>query len=169
MRLQSWYGPKKERYWVVDENTSGTGNDDTAKRALENASKRPDEQDEIVKGIRHWQGQATKRRLTLQAKPLPYELDSWLNFTKWHAVLRRSKHDMLRTYEFVRYPEPEDRRLHRLLYAWDMVRARALDTLEDVDHKDALKWWVSPKNEMACQNPFELPQSAKTLDKYSRT
>lgn len=36
----------------------------------------------------------------LQVEPLAYELDSWLNFTKWHAVLSRSRFDMLQTYEF---------------------------------------------------------------------
>lgn len=106
--------------------------------------------------------------MTLQVKPLAYELDSWLNFTKWHVVLSRSKHNILQTYEFLRYPESKDTKLHRLLHAWDVVRARALDTLENVDHKDALKWWVSPKNEVASQNPFELPQSARTLDQYSQ-
>jgi hypothetical protein len=42
-----------------------------------------------------------------------------------------------------------------------------LDTLEVTDHKDALKWWASPKNEAASQRPFELPQNAKTINKYS--
>ncbi len=37
VRLQSWYGPKRERYWVVDEGTDGIGN--SAKRALEDAAK----------------------------------------------------------------------------------------------------------------------------------
>ena len=49
-----------------------------------------------------------ERRLRLQTEPLAYELDAWLNFTKWHAVLSRSKHDMLRIYEFLWYPEAED-------------------------------------------------------------
>ena len=48
------------------------------------------------------------------------------------------------------------------------IKARALDTLKDVDHRDSLKWWVSPKNKMASQHPFELPQSSRTLDKYNR-
>ena len=104
----------------------------------------------------------------MEVKPLVYELDAWLNFTKWHAVLSKSKHDILQTYEFLRYPGPEETRLRRLLRAWDIIKARALDTLEDTDHKDALKWWVSPKNEVASQHPFELPQSSKTLDMYSR-
>ena len=75
---------------------------------------------------------------------------------------------MLGTYEFLRYPGPEELELHRLLLAWDRIRERALDTLEHVDHRDALKWWVSPKNEVASQHPFELPDKSSTLTKYSR-
>jgi len=39
--------------------------------------------------------------------------------------------------------------------------------LAATDHMDILKWWVSPKNEVASQRPFELPQNAKTVTKYS--
>lgn len=56
----------------------------------------------------------------------------------------------------------------RHMRAWDLIKARALDTLKDVDHKDALRWWASSKNEVASQHPFELPQSSRTLDKYNR-
>lgn len=163
VRMQSWYGPKRERYWVVRDAVNGLG------EAPNGRDEATSDFDEIEEGIRRWQDEAMERRLRLQTEPLAYELDAWLNFTKWHVVLSRSKHDMLQTYKFLRYPEAEDKRLRRLLRAWDVVRARALDTLEDVDHKDALKWWVSPKNEVASQNPFELPQNAKTLDQYSRT
>jgi hypothetical protein len=31
-----------------------------------------------------------------------------------------------------------------------------------------VKWWGSPKNEVASQRPFELPQNSKTLEKYSQ-
>jgi len=44
---------------------------------------------------------------------------------------------------------------------------RCLDTLAATDQKDALKWWASPKNEAASQRPFELPQNATTVEKYS--
>ena len=106
--------------------------------------------------------------MAMQANLAYTELDSWLRFTKWHAVLSKSKHDMLKTYEFLQYPGLEETELHRLLLAWDRIRERALDTLESVDHKDALKWWVSPKNEVASQHPFELPDKSSTLTKYSR-
>ena len=166
VRLQSWYGPKRERYWVVDEGAAAV--EHVMRRPEDDGMKAMDEGDEIEEGIWRWQDEAMKRRLRLQTEPLAYELDAWLNFTKWHAVLSKSKHDMLQTYRFLRYPEADDKRLCRLLRAWEVVRTRALDTLENVDHKDALKWWVSPKNEVASQNPFELPQNAKTLGQYSR-
>ena len=79
------------------------------------------------------------RRLTLQVEPQVYELDLWPNFTKWHGVLSNSMHDMLQTYKFLRYPGSKETKMLRLPHAWDRIKARALDTLEDVDHKDALK------------------------------
>ena len=48
-------------------------------------------------------------------------------------------HDMLQTYKFLRYPGSKETKMLRLPHAWDRIKARALDTLEDVDHKDALK------------------------------
>ena len=179
VRLQSWYGPKRERYWVVRdatersrEGTNATNGSGHATSGVNEATNRQDDATDSLDGIkedvRRWRGEATIRRLTLQVEPQVYELDSWLNFTKWHSVLSKSRHDMLQTYKFLCYPEPEETKMLPLLRAWDIIKARALDTLEDVDHKDALKWWVSPKNEVASQNPFELPQSARTLDQYSR-
>lgn len=126
------------------------------------------ELDGIKEDVQRWRDEATERRLKLVTTPLVFELDSWLNYTKWHAVLSRSRYDMLQTYDFLRFPGPEETRLRHLLRAWNLIKTRALDTLEDVDHKDTLKWWVSPKNEVASQHPFELPQSSRTLDKYSR-
>ncbi len=197
VRLQSWYGAKRERYWVVEESGRGAGeatkenNDATngsdeatkgsgeatngcggATKGSGEATNGQDDATKELDGIRadvqRWRAEATERRLTLRVKPLVYELDSWLNFTKWHAVLSGSKYDMIRTYKFLQYRRPEETKLRRLLRAWNLINARALDTLEGVDHKDALKWWVSPKNEVASQHPFELPQNSKTIDKYSR-
>jgi hypothetical protein len=42
---------------------------------------------------------------------------------------------------------------------WERILTCCLDTLEAVDHKDTLKWWASPKNEVASHDPFELPQN----------
>ena len=36
------------------------------------------------------------------------------------------------------------------------------------NYKDILKWWASPKNEVASQQPFELPQD-RTVIRYSQT
>jgi hypothetical protein len=43
---------------------------------------------------------------------------------------------------------------------------RCLDILESIDHRDVLKWWASPKIDAASSYPFELPQSAQTIEKY---
>ena len=57
--------------------------------------------------------------------------------------------------------------MERVLRAWRRIFERGLDTLAATDQKDVLKWWASPKNEAASQRPFELPQNAKSLEKYS--
>jgi hypothetical protein len=94
-------------------------------------------------------------------------MDSWLQYTKWNEVLSQSKHNLVKTFHYTRMPDPDEPQLERLLRAWNRILERCLDTLEATDHKDALKWWGSPRNEAASQRPFELPQNAKTIDKYS--
>ena len=83
----------------------------------------------IKEDVQRWRDEATERRLKLVTMPLVFELDSWLNYTKWHAVLSRSKYDMLQTYDFLRFPGPEETRLRHLLRAWNLIKTRALDTL----------------------------------------
>jgi hypothetical protein len=98
-----------------------------------------------------------------------FEIDSWLQYTSWNAVLNQSKHNMLKTTTFAHEPnantdEPE---LSRVVRAWKRILERCLDTLAAMDQKDTLKWWKSPKNEAVDQRLFELPQNAKSVDKYS--
>ena len=103
VRLQSWYGPKRERYWVVNEGTCGADGKAEGHGSAEDATKGSERVvDKIEEDIRRWQAEATERRLALSAKPVAYELDPWLNFTKWHTVISRSKHDMLQTYPYWR-------------------------------------------------------------------
>ena len=102
------------------------------------------------------------------ARPAEVEVDPWLQYTKWYRVLNKSKHDLVRTYAFLREPDHDEIKLHRLIRAWKRIFERCLDTLEATDHKDVVKWWGSPKNEVASQRPFELPQNSKTLEKYSQ-
>jgi hypothetical protein len=106
----------------------------------------------------------------LQDVPI-VELDAWHQYTKWNEVLSQSKHNMVKTFQYTRKPNADDReeeaKLNRVLRAWRRILERALDTLAAADQKDALKWWASPKNEVASQNPFELPQNSKSVDKYS--
>ncbi len=118
--------------------------------------------------IQQWEEAKKERRLTLLNRPPVVELDPWIRYTKWYEVLERSKHNLIRTYEFLRVPDPDELELQRVIRAWKRVKERCLDTLAATDHKDVLKWWASPKNDVASQRPFELPQNAQSLDKYSR-
>jgi len=91
-----------------------------------------------------------------------------LQYTKWNEVLGQSKHDLVKTAQFARVADPDEPELGRVLRAWSRIFQRCLDTLAAADQKDALKWWESPKNEAASQRPFELPENAKSISKYSR-
>ena len=95
------------------------------------------------------------------------EIDAWLRYTQWNVVLEQSKHNIIETYTFACEPDVDEPELARVLRTWNRIVERGLDTLAATDHKDTLKWWRSPKNEAASQRPFELPQNAKTITKYS--
>ena len=86
--------------------------------------------------------------MTLLARPTADELDPWIRYTGWNEVLLQSKHSIVKTHEFVRVPNLEEPELVRLLEAWNRILNRCLDTLAATDHKDTLKWWASPKNEV---------------------
>jgi hypothetical protein len=74
---------------------------------------------------------------------------------------------LVKTHEFAYKHNPNKPELERVLRAWRGILERCLDTLAATDQKDAMKWWGSPKNEAASQRPFELPQNAQTVEKYS--
>ena len=50
VRLQSWYGPKRERYWVVNEGAAAV--QDVTRRPEDDATKAADKGDKIEEGIR---------------------------------------------------------------------------------------------------------------------
>ncbi|KAK6611228.1 hypothetical protein H4I95_02024 [Botrytis cinerea] len=163
VKLQCWFGTKRGRFWIVDEakgqeqerqvsramtrdvgeetDDSGDGNDDSEK----SESDQDDIEDQIVQDIEKWKGEAQERRLrTLKEVPV-VEIDSWLRYTKWNEVLSQSKHNLVETSRYTRMPDPEEPQLERLLYVWNRILERCLNTLEAIDHKDTLKWWASPK------------------------
>jgi hypothetical protein len=186
VKLQSWFWEGKERYWVVDENKQdeqerqaqratiqdvGEESDESEAHSNDESDSNDDSQeeinDQIVKDIEKWKTEAQERRLTLLKKVPVVEMDSWLQYTKWNEVLSASQHNMVKTFQFTREPDADEDELRRLLHAWRRILERSLDTLAATDHKDALKWWASPKNEAASQRLFELPQNAKSVEKYS--
>jgi hypothetical protein len=184
VQLQSWFGEKRERYWVIDESQQiaqerqahraairdigeESGNSDNADSSNEEHGQ--DEiDDQIIQEIENWKAKAQERRLQAMKDVPTVEMDSWLQYTKWNEVLSQSKHDLVKTHQFTREPDPNEPKLERVLRAWRRIFDRSLDTLAATDQKDALKWWASPKNEAASQRPFELPQNAKSVEKYSR-
>jgi hypothetical protein len=190
VRLQSWFGEKRERYWVVDEsqqiaqerqarraairdvgeesnpevnisNSSNSESEDSQDNSLSNCL------DDIIEDIEGWKADARERLLEVLEKVPAAEIDAWLHFTGWNEVLGQSKHNLVKTHQFARPPDPDESKLERVLRAWRRILERCLDTLAATDQKDALKWWGSPKNEAASQRPFELPQNAQTVEKYS--
>ena len=159
VRLQSWFGQKREQYWVVDESQQAIQARQARRAAIQDVgealepSPEPNidsgsESDEIMQEIEQWKAEAQARRLqALQNVPV-VEMDSWLQYTGWNAVLNQSKHDIVKTYQFTREPEDEPE-LSRVVRAWKRILERCLDTLEAINQKDTLKWWKSPKNEAA--------------------
>ena len=108
-----------------------------------------------------------ERRLQLLEEVPVAELDSWLRFTRWNAVLRKSKHNIVQTYRFRRKPDLNEPELKRLLVCWTRIFNRCLDTFADTNNLDVLKWMASLKNESISKRPFQLPQNAQTISKYS--
>jgi hypothetical protein len=188
VQLQSWFDDRRARYWVVDE-AKGQEQERRTRRVMardvgeetdddQDSQSHHDEgtqddvtqddvDDQIVQDIEKWKAEAQERRLRLLKEVPVVEMDSWLQQTKWNDVLSQSKHDLVKTFHFTRMPDPDEPGLERLLRKWKGILERCLDTLDATDHKDALKWWASPKNEAASQRPFELPQNTRTIDKYS--
>jgi hypothetical protein len=188
VRLQSWFGEKRERYWVVDEGQQDAQERQAHRAAIQDAGEESDDversagggsggsdgeqsqdevDDQIVQEIENWKAEARERRLRALRDVPAVEMDSWLQYTKWNEVLGQSKHNLVKTSQFTRKPDPDEPELDRVLRAWSRILERCLNTLAATDQKDALKWWESPKNEAASQRPFELPQNAKSMEKYS--
>jgi hypothetical protein len=166
-RLQSWFQDGKERYWVVDESQQGAQQRQARRAAIRdvgeeagsssnaNSSSSEDSQDDtnddiyedIIQEIEDWKAAAKERLLEALKKVPAAEIDSWLHYTGWNEVLGQSKHNLVKTHQFTRAPDPDEPALERVLRAWKRILERCLDTLAATNQKDALKWWASPKNE----------------------
>jgi len=186
VRLQSWFGKKRELYWAVDEGQRAAQERRARRVAVQDVGEELDSlgsdvgsgsdsesgqggnsDDEIIQGIENWIADAQDRRLEALKNVPAAEIDAWLHFTEWNEVFSQSKHNLVKTHQFARPPDQDEPKLERVLRAWGRILERGLNTLASIDHKDALKWWGSPKNEAASQRPFELLQNAQTVEKYS--
>ena len=51
-----------------------------------------------------------------------------------------------------------------LLQSWECILQHSLNMHAAIsNYKDILKWWASPKNEMASQRPFKLPEKKSII------
>lgn len=191
VKLQSWFWEGKERYWSVDESQQAQQDRQAHRAAIQDAgeesnnskpnsdsgsgrsggsgseSGQDEVNDQIVQEIENWKADMRERQLRALKDIPSIELDSWLQYTQWNMVLGQSKHNFVKTSRFARVPDPKEVELERVLRAWSRILERCLNTLAATDQKDALKWWASPKFEAVSQRPFELPQNAKSVERYS--
>ena len=150
VRLQSWFGEKREQYWVVDESQqsaqehrahqaairdvgeeSSSSDNDSDEDSQDDAD--DDIYDDIIQGIEDWKAAARERLLEALKKVPAVEIDSWLHYTGWNEVLGQSKHNLVKTHQFARAPDPDEPALERVLRAWRRILERCLDTLAATD------------------------------------
>ena len=160
VQLQTWFGEKRARYWVVDatrpsrdvNNGSGSGSGDAGAA--------------IKAEIAEWM---IKEEGRYEVSTVATEVDPWLQYTGWEEVLAGSKHDLVKTAEFTATATTTKPELQQVLQSWERILQRSLGTLKAVsNYKDILKWWASPKIEVASQRPFELLRD-QTVTQYSQT
>jgi hypothetical protein len=96
------------------------------------------------------------------------EIDPWLQYTSWETVLRRSKHDLMTTAKYAREPDADETDLSRLITVWGAYCGAVLGYAGRDRPEGRAQVVASPKNEVASQRPFELPQSSHTIVKYSK-
>jgi hypothetical protein len=132
-------------------NSSSSSGSDTAIKA------------EITEWLKKEEGQ-------YQVSTVAADVDPWLQYTGWEAVLSVSKYNLVTTAAFADTATATKPELERVLQSWERILQRSLATLAVVDnYKDILKWWASPKNEVASQRPFKRPQNyQKTIPRYSQ-
>jgi hypothetical protein len=108
VRLQSWFGEKRERYWAVDESQQITqerqarraaigdvGEESNSEANTSGSSESEDSQDDrlsdslddIIEEIEGWKADACERLLEALKKVPAAEIDAWLHFTGWNEVL----------------------------------------------------------------------------------
>ena len=172
IQLQAWFRGNRARYWVVDatrqsrgvNNGNGNGNEDGDGNGSGSSS---DDAGAAIKAeITEW---IAKEEGQYQVSTVAAETDPWLRYTGWEEVLAASKHDLATTTAFTATASATEPALTQAIQSWERILQRSLTTLMAVgNYKDILKWWASPKNEVASQQPFERPE-LKTITRYSQT
>jgi len=160
VQLQTWFGEKRARYWVVDASRQSrdVNNGHSCGSGSDNDNDNTGDTGAAIKAeIEEWE---KKEEEEYKASTVTTEIDPWLQYTGWEEVLAGSKHSLVKTAEFTATATADEPELECLLRSWERIIQRSLATLAAVSkYKDILKWWALPKNEAASQKPFELPQN----------
>lgn len=142
VQLQTWFREKRARYWVVDDATRQS-------RDVNNSSSSGsgDAGAAIKAEIAEWM---IKEEGQYQVSTVATEIDPWLQYTGWEEVLAGSRHNLETTAAFTATAAATEPELVRLLQSWERILQQSLNTHAAVsNYKDILKWWASPKNEVA--------------------
>jgi hypothetical protein len=170
VQLQTWFTEKRARYWVVDATRQARDNNTQSENRNSNDSGSNDASAAIKAEVTKWI-KKEEEETKYEVSTIATEVDPWLQYTGWEEVLAYSKHSLVKTVEFTAIATATEPELEQVIKSWERILQRSLATLTAASNfKDILKWWMSPKNEVASQKPFELPQNHKrTIPRYSQT
>ena len=161
VQLQTWFGEKWARYWVVDAMRQArdvnTGNESGSGSGSGSGSS--DAEAAIKAEIEEW---IKKEEGQYKASIIATEVDPWLQYTGWEEVLAGSKHNLVTTAAFTATASATELELLYIIESWKRIVQRSFITLVAVsNYKDILKWWASLKIYEADQKPFERLQNHK--------
>lgn len=96
VKLQTWVGEKKARYWVVN----ATGQTRDVNFSSGSGSKEEEASAAIEAEVTQWEEETKQARLKISQSVSATEISPWLRMTDWPQVLAKSTHDLVTTYQF---------------------------------------------------------------------
>jgi len=112
VQLQTWFGEKRARYWVVNATRQSDVNNESRDVNNSSSSGSGDASAVIRAEIAEWMAQEEGQ---YQASTVAAEVDPWLRYTGWEEVLAGSKHDLVTTAAFTATATATEPELERLI------------------------------------------------------
>jgi hypothetical protein len=100
VKLQSWFGEKRERYWAVEVGGAPSQGLNQTCDTTTPSHGSGSEDDEIKADVLKWEQETEKERLKFTQRAHTTEIDLWLRFTGWEQVLAQSQHNLVIIYAF---------------------------------------------------------------------